>query len=289
MRIAVSGSTGLIGTALVARLAELDHDVVPLVRGENWDPGAGRRPDLGGVDAVVNLAGAGIGDKRWTDEYKQTLRDSRLTTTRLLAETIAETTDGPSVFLSGAAIGFYGDRGDELLTEQSPQGEGFLADLVRDWESATQPAADAGARVATLRSGVVLAAEGGALTKMLPLFKLGVGGRFGRGKQWQSWISLDDEVGAIVHLLAADVTGPVNLTAPVPVRNAEFASTLGRVLHRPSFVPVPAFGPKLLLGGELAEALLFVSQRVDPVVLTASGYTFRHPELATALAAVLDR
>lgn len=289
MRIALSGSTGLIGTALVAELRSIGHEVVALVRGEQWDPASGRAPDLRGVDAVINLAGAGIGDHRWTPEYKRTLLSSRLDTTGLLARTIAETADGPTVFLSAAAIGFYGDRDDELLTEASPAGDGFLPDLVQQWEAATAPAADAGARVATLRSGIVLSPDGGALKKMLPLFKLGAGGPFGSGKQWMSWISIDDEVGAIVHLLDHDVSGPVNLTAPVPVRNKEFAKTLGRVLHRPSLLPVPPFGPKLLLGAELAGALLFESQRVDPVVLAASGYSFEHPELAAALAAVLDR
>jgi uncharacterized protein (TIGR01777 family) len=289
VHIAVSGSTGLIGTTLTARLESLGHDVTRLVRGEHWDPAAGRGPDLTGVDAVVNLSGAGIGGHRWTEDYKRTLVQSRLTTTTVLAEAIASTPDGPGVFLSASAIGFYGDRDDELLNETSPAGDGFLPDLVEQWEAATAPATEAGARVATMRSGIVLAPDGGALKKMLPLFKLGVGGRFGSGRQWMSWISIDDEIGAIVHLLDQDVSGPVNLTAPVPVRNREFAATLGRVLHRPARVPVPAFGPKLLLGAELADALLFESQRVDPAVLAGTGYQFEHPDLATALAAVLGR
>ena len=193
------------------------------------------------------------------------------------------------MFLSGSAIGAYGARGDEELTEASALGTDFLADLCRQWEAATAPAAEAGVRVAHLRTGIVLSAAGGALKKQLPLFKLGLGGRFGSGRQWQSWISIDDEVAAIAHLLDADVEGPVNLTAPAPVTNREFTRRLADVLHRPAVLPIPSFGPKLLLGGELADALLFTGQRVLPAKLEASGYRFRHASLDAALRAVLGR
>ncbi len=204
-------------------------------------------------------------------------------------ESIAAIEGGPRVLLSGSAIGFYGDRGDEELDEASAPGVGFLPEVAVDWEASTAVAETAGARVVHLRTGIVLSKEGGALGKMLPLFKLGLGGRFGSGRQWFSWISVHDEVGAIVHLLASEVSGPVNLTAPAPVTNSQFVDTLGDVLHRPTFLPVPAFGPQLLLGGERADAMLFGSQRVRPKVLEADGYTFAHPDLDTALRAQLGR
>lgn len=296
MRIVISGSSGLIGTALVARLRTEGHEVVRLVRrtpdagDAQWDPTAGRLEPaaLEGADAVINLAGAGIGDKRWTDDYKNELRESRLRTTDLLASTIARLERRPAVLLSGSAIGIYADRGDEVLDESSAPGAGFLADLCVAWEAATAPAEEAGVRVAHLRTGIVLAKHGGALKKQLPLFKLGLGGRFGSGKQWQSWISLDDEVGAILHLLSADVRGPVNLTAPSPVTAKEFTVTLARVLKRPAFLPIPSFGPKLLLGGELVENLLLTGQQVHPRVLQTSGYAFRHSSLEPALRAILS-
>jgi hypothetical protein len=298
MRIVVSGSSGLVGTALVARLRRDGHDVVRLVRrasaggGEAaWDPAAGTLDAsiVNGSHAVINLAGAGIGDHRWTEEYKETLRSSRFSTAGLLARTIASVSDKPSAFLSGSAVGYYGDRGDEVLDEASAAGDDFLAQLAVDWEAAARPAADAGVRTVALRTGIVLSGTGGALKKQLPLFKLGLGGRFGKGDNWQSWISLDDEVGAIVHLLTAEVSGPVNLTAPEPVTGAEFSKTLGHVLKRPAVLPIPSFGPRLLLGGELADALLFSGQRVLPKVLEASSYRFEHPTLESALRAVLDR
>lgn len=298
MRIAITGSTGLIGTALSHHLTAGGHDVVPVVRGEpragqiGWAPDEGRldAADLAGVDAVVHLAGAGIGDHRWTDEYKRVLLDSRVDGTTLLAERLAELgEDGPRSLLSGSAIGFYGDRGDTEVDEAAASGDGFLAEICRRWEGATEAAEAAGVRVAHLRTGIVLTPDGGALKKMLPIFKLGVGGKFGNGRQWMSWISLTDEVRAIEHLLTSSATGPVNLTAPNPVRNADFADTLGDVLGRPTFLPVPKFGPKLLLGGELADALLFDGQRVRPGVLTADGFTFEHPDLASALRAELGR
>ena len=291
MRVAVTGSHGLIGSALLEHLAAAGHEGVRIVRGHagageiGWDPGAGRLDPaaLGGIDAVVNLAGAGIGDHRWTDDYKRQVLESRTVGTRLLAEAIAAVTDGPRVLLSGSAVGFYGDRGDEQLDEGSAPGSGFLADVAREWEAATAAADAAGVRVVHLRTGIVLAKEGGALSKMLPLFKLGIGGRFGSGRQWMSWISIDDEADAIVHLLTSDLAGPVNLTAPEPVTNTEFVKTLGEVLSRPTVVPIPAFGPKLLLGGERAEALLLGGQRVLPRALQADGYEFAHAALESTL------
>lgn len=295
MRIVISGSSGLIGTALVSHLRDDGHDVVRLVRrpagaGEaTWDPSTGTldRAVIDGADAVVNLAGAGIGDKRWTADYKAQLLSSRLDTTSLLSSTIAACASRPSVFLSGSAIGFYGARGDEALDETAAPGTDFLADLVVQWEAATAPAEAAGTRVAHLRTGIVLAKQGGALKKQLPLFKFGLGGRFGSGRQYQSWIGLEDEVRAIVFLLTAPVSGPVNLTAPNPVTNAEFTKVLASVLHRPAFLPIPSFGPKLLLGSELVEHLLLTGQRVVPGVLQRAGFEFRHPELAGALEAIL--
>jgi uncharacterized protein len=296
--VAVTGSHGLIGSALCGRLTRAGHDVVRLVRSEpapgdiEWDPRAGRLDAgrLAGIDAVVNLAGPGIGDHRWTDEYKREIRDSRVQATALIARAIAATPGGgPSVLLSASGIDYYGDHEAEDLDESSPAGATFLARLCRDWEEATGPAESAGARVVHLRSGVVLSAAGGALRKLLPLFKLGIGGRFGNGRQWVSWISIDDELGAIEHLLTSEVHGPANLTAPGPVTNAELARTLGRVLHRPAVIPVPKFGPSLVAGGEAAEALLYAGRRVLPRVLLADGYRFAHPDLETALRAVLDR
>jgi hypothetical protein len=298
MRVAITGSSGLIGSALSPHLAEHGHEVVPIVRrapasGEiGWDPAAGRLDpiDLDGIDAVVHLAGAGIGDKRWTDDYKRTIRDSRVGPTDLLARAIAAATDGPRILLSGSAIGIYGDRGDETLDERSDPGTGFLADVTAAWEAATSPAEDAGVRVVHLRTGIVLSAAGGALKKQLPLFKFALGGKMGSGRQWQSWISIDDEVAAISHLLTTDTAGAVNLTAPNPVTQATFADTLGDVLGRPTVLPIPKFGPRLLLGGELADNLLFGGQRVLPGVLSADpAFEFAHPDLDGALRHLLGR
>jgi uncharacterized protein (TIGR01777 family) len=293
--VAVTGSTGLIGSALVERLRQDGHRVRRVVRSSSpagaddvrWDPAAGTidAAALAGVEAVVHLAGAGIAEHRWTDEHKRRILDSRVQGTGLIARTMAALDPRPSVLLSGSAIGIYGDRGDEVLTEESSPGEGFLVDVVQRWEGAAQPAADAGIRVAFLRSGVVLSRSGGALAKQLPLFRFGLGGRMGSGRQWIPWIAIDDEVGAIVHLLSpsATVSGPVNLTAPTPVTNAEFTAALGRELHRPAVLPVPKFGPSLVLGRELAENLLFSSARVVPRKLEASGYSFLFPTLEQAL------
>jgi uncharacterized protein (TIGR01777 family) len=296
--VAVTGSGGLIGRALVRRLQEGGHRVRRVVRsgGEGpdavrWDPMVGTidASALAGVDAVVNLGGEGIGDHRWTEAQKRRIRDSRVTGTTVLAEAMAALEPRPSVLLNASAVGYYGDRGDEVLTEASGPGTGFLSEVVQAWEGATRPAAAAGIRTACFRTGIVLAADGGALAKQLPLFRFGLGGRLGSGTQWLPWIALEDEVGAIVHLLTADVEGPVNLAAPDPVTNATFTEVLGRVLGRPTFLAAPAFGPRLLLGRELADELLFSSARMVPEKLRASGYEFALPELEGALRSVLDR
>ena len=298
MDVAVTGSGGLIGRALVRRLQEGGHRVRRVVRSGSegpdevrWDPMVGTidASALAGVDAVVNLGGEGIGDHRWTEAQKRRIRDSRVTGTTVLAEAMAALEPRPSVLLNASAVGYYGDRGDEVLTEASGPGTGFLSEVVQAWEGATRPAAAAGIRTACFRTGIVLAADGGALAKQLPLFRFGLGGRLGSGTQWLPWIALEDEVGAIVHLLTADVEGPVNLAAPDPVTNATFTEVLGRVLGRPSFLAVPAFGPRLLLGRELADELLFSSARMVPEKLRASGYQFALPELEGALRSVLDR
>jgi uncharacterized protein (TIGR01777 family) len=294
MRIVVSGASGLIGSALVPHLTARGHEVIRLVRraatsGESqWDPARGVIDAnlVGATDAIIHLSGAGIGDKRWSNSYKREILDSRVKSTKLLASVIAGAAKRPSVFLSGSAIGFYGARGDEQLDEASSAGTGFLADVCKEWESAAN---GAGTRTVFLRTGIVLSPKGGALKKQLPLFRAGLGGKFGRGDQWQSWISIDDEVAAIEHLLTDSVQGPVNLTAPAPVTNADFASVLGRVLRRPALLPVPSIGPKLLLGAELADALLFTGQRVIPRVLSSSGFQFTHPTLEIALRALLAR
>jgi uncharacterized protein (TIGR01777 family) len=292
MEIAISGSSGLVGRHLVPALRGAGHVVRPLVRRApaddsevQWDPVAGVLDpgDLAGVDAVVHLAGEGIAEKRWTPEQKRRILESRTQGTGLLARTIAGLDPKPRVFLSGSAVGFYGDGGDDVLTEESPRATGFLADVVGAWEAAAQPAVDAGIRTVFLRSGVILTPDGGAMGKVLPLFKLGIGGPIGKGQEWWPWISIDDEVGAIVHLLDADVTGPVNLVAPNPVRAGEYAKAIGRALHRPAILPVPRLGPELLLGRELADALLGQSQRIAPTQLEASGYAFRYPDIDTAL------
>lgn len=295
MRVAVTGSSGLIGSSLRGRLTAAGHEFVPVVRrdaapGEiSWDPAAGRidAAAFEGIDAVVNLAGAGIGDKRWNDERKAVIVDSRVDGTRLLAETLAALDRPPKVLLSGSAVGFYGDRGDEMLTEQSAPGGDFLAGLCVAWEAATRPAEEAGIRVCHLRTGIVQSTDGGALAKSLPLFKIGLGGRFGDGAQYWPWISIDDQVRAIEFLLTAEVSGPVNLAGPTPATNAEYTKALGRALHRPAVVPVPMFGPSLLLGRELAEALLLTSARVVPSALTDAGFSFRHPTIEACFAGLL--
>jgi uncharacterized protein (TIGR01777 family) len=296
--VIVSGSHGLIGSALVPALTAAGHRVRRLVRGAPgpdevaWDPGAGTvdAGGLAGADAVVNLAGVGIGDKRWTTEQKQRIRDSRINGTTALAEALAGLPTPPAVLVSGSAVGYYGDRGDEVLTEASGPGEGFLADVVRDWELAAAPAAEAGVRVVHTRSGIVQAAKGGALAKQLPMFKLGVGGPLGSGKQWVSWVSIDDEVGAIVHALATEsLRGPVNLCAPEPTTSAGLARAIGKALHRPAVLPVPKIALSVVVGGQMTEEMVLASQRAVPEKLLASGYAFHHPEIATAMNDLLHR
>ena len=298
MRIAITGASGLIGTALTSHLRGNGHETVALVRRPatspaeiTWDPSTGKlnARAFEGIDAVVHLAGAGIGDKRWSDSYKREILESRTRSTELLAQRMTEIDQKPSIFLSGSAIGIYGVRGDEELDESATHGSGFLADVCERWERATGPAEAAGIRTVHLRTGIVLSTQGGALKKQLPLFKLGVGGRFGNGRQWQSWISITDEVRAISHLLASKVSGAVNLTAPTPVTNAEFTKTLASVVKRPAVLPIPSFGPKALLGSELADALLFTGQRVVPKALLNDGYVFTHADLESALRDLLRK
>lgn len=300
MKVLVTGSHGLIGGALVEHLLSRSHEVTRVVRGGRagdgevaWDPAAGtiEADRLEGHDAAVHLAGVGIGDHRWTDEHKRAVLDSRVKGTELLARTLADLDSPPAVLASGSAVGFYGaDRGDEELTETSSNGTGFLADVVARWEEAATPASDAGIRVARLRSGVVLSTRGGALKKQLPPFKAGLGGRLGSGRQWLSWISIDDEVRAITHILTTDAArGAVNVTSPQPVTNAEFTATLARVLKRPALIPTPTAALKLLFGKEMVEEMMLGGQRVLPAALEASGFTFSQPELEGALRDLLGR
>ena len=256
----------------------------------HWDPERGEidAGGLEGVGAVVHLAGEGIGNRRWNEAHKAKVMGSRTAGTSLLAQTLAKLNKAPKVLVSGSAVGYYGDRGDEVLTESSRPGNDFLAEVCTAWESATTPAKEAGIRVAHIRTGIVLARQGGVLPKMLLPFKFGVGGKLGSGRQWMSWISLEDEVGAILHLLGDQTPGGAfNLTAPSPVTNADLTKALGEALHRPTLIPAPRFALKAALGGEMAEELLLVSQRALPTRLLDSGYTFAHPELADALKVAL--
>ena len=302
MLVAVTGASGLIGTALTRRLEAEGHQVLRLTRSRptgpgqvRWDPAAGRLdPDaLAKADAVVHLAGAGIGDKlRWTAKVKREILTSRVEGTSLVARTMAELAEGgggPRVLVSASGSHYYGDRGDEVLTEASGPGEGFLAGVVRQWEAAADPARAAGLRVVHLRTGPVQDASGAGLPKQVLMFRLGLGGRFGSGRQWLSWIALDDIAGAYLHALTRDdLAGPVNAAAPNPVTNAEFTTTLARVLHRPAVLHVPAFAPRLVLG-EFADEMLFTSIRARPARLQATGYRFRFPELEPALRHTLGR
>jgi uncharacterized protein (TIGR01777 family) len=302
MLVAVTGASGLIGTGLARRLEAEGHQVLRLTRSRStgpgqvrWDPAAGRLdPDaLAKADAVVNLAGAGIGDKlRWTAKVKREILRSRVEGTGLVARTMAELAQnggGPRVLVCASGAHYYGDRGDEVLTEASGPGEGFLAGVVRQWEAAADPARAAGLRVVHLRTTPVQDASGAGLQKQALLFRLGLGGRFGSGRQWLSWIALDDIAGAYLHALTRDdLAGPVNAAAPNPVTNAEFTTTLARVLHRPAVLHVPAFAPKLVLG-EFADEMLFASIRVEPARLLETGYRFRFPELEPALRHTLGR
>ena len=297
MKVAVTGSSGLIGTALVAALRADGHEVIRLVRvapappdAVAWDPRADRGGlgprSLDGVAAVVHLAAAGVADKRWTPRYQAEIRDSRARGTQALAGALAAMATPPAVLLSGSAIGWYGDTGGREVTESDPAGSGFLSEVVRDWEAATGSAAQAGIRVVTLRSGLVLSSEGGILARLLPLFRLGLGGRIGTGRQVMSWIGLSEWVAAARFLLGRDdVHGPVNLTTPSPVSNAEFTSALAAAVHRPAVMLVPVPALKVAIGGVSSDILS--SARVLPRRLLDEGYQFRHPAIAEALAAEL--
>jgi hypothetical protein len=294
VKVLVSGASGLIGSALLPALQSSGYEVTRLVRsaasGKSdiaWDPSRPLAPEsVSGFDAVVHLAGESIVG-RWTDAKKRRVRESRVQGTRNLAEALAATPQAPRVFISASAIGYYGDRGEETLREESSSGSGFLPEVCREWEAAAEPARKAGIRTAQMRFGVVLSASGGALQKMLPPFRMGVGGNIGSGRQWMSWIDIDDVVGAIQHVIKADnLRGPVNVAGPNPVRNAEFTKTLASVLSRPAIFPMPAFAARLLFG-QMADELLLASQRVEPDKLLASGYVFQKPELRAALETIL--
>lgn len=300
MRVAVTGSTGLIGGALVGRLESGGHEAVRVVRpygpgappGQSviqWDPQEGEidLEALEDVDAVVHLAGEPIAARRWSPAQKQRIEHSRSQATALLAGALARLDRPPGVLVSASAIGYYGDRGDERLDEGSTGGSDFLATVCRQWEAAADAAREAGIRVAHPRTGVVLSQSGGALGEMLPFFRLGLGGRIGNGRQWVSWITLHDEIEALLWLLTADVEGPVNLTAPEPVTNRQLTAALGRALRRPTLLPTPKPALWARLGRELTEALLYSSARVEPALLLRRGFRFAHPDIATGLDAVL--
>jgi uncharacterized protein len=300
MKILISGSSGLIGSAAATALKSDGHDVVHLVRpgkppnpGDvQWDPMRATVDvaALEGVEVVIHLSGAGIADGRWTEERKQLLRSSRIDTTRVLVDSLSRLKQKPRVLIVASAIGYYGNRGDEILTESSTTGTDFLALVCRDWEAEASRAAARGIRTVMLRTGVVLSGKGGALPKMLPLFKLGLGGRLGSGQQWMSWIAIEDVVGIIRNAIANEqVSGPVNVVAPNPVRNEEFTRLLAAMLHRPTIFPAPAFMLRLAMG-EMADAVLLGSDRVKPERMLAAGYKFRFEILEPALrAAVLSR
>jgi uncharacterized protein len=295
MKIAVTGASGLIGSALVPHLRGSGHDVMRLVRRPaasvdeiSWDPRSGSvdLTRLEGTDAVIHLAGAGVGDHRWTDAYKREILDSRVDGTHTIVTAMTALEKRPAVLVSASAIGWYGDTGDRPVDESAPAGRGFLADVVRAWEAAAGPAAAAGIRVVHPRTGLVVSSKGGAWARMLPLFKAGLGGKLGSGRQYWSWISLRDEIRALVFLLENEaLSGPVNLTAPTPLTNAEVTSIMGTVLHRPTLLPAPAFALKAALGEFSTEVL--GSARVIPSVLESTGFTFEDPTLESALRAAL--
>lgn len=299
MKILVSGSHGLVGSALIESL-ERDggHEISRLVRHYpesaseiEWSPDrySIALARIEGFDAVVHLAGESIAEGRWSEDKKKKIRESRIKGSKLLADALANLTNPPATLISASAIGYYGNRGDEVLTEASAPGNDFLADVCREWEATTALATEKGIRVVNTRFGIILDAHGGALAKMLPPFRMGVGGKIGSGKQWMSWIALADVVGAIKFALTNNsLTGPVNFVAPNPVTNAEFTKTLGKALSRPAIFPIPAFGLRLLFG-EMADALLLSSQRVNPERLQTSGYQFRFSQLTAALQDVLQK
>jgi len=297
MRILLSGSHGLVGRALRPKLEAEGHDVVPVVRYTprddsdevEWNPQTYSIAiaRLEGCDAVVHLAGESIAEGRWTEERKRRIRDSRVRGTQLLAETLASLKNRPVTFLCASAVGFYGNRADQILTEESSPGSDFLAGVCVEWERAAAEAAQAGIRVCNMRFGVIFDVHGGALAKMLPPFRMGIGGKIGTGRQWMSWITLADVISAITFLLARqDIGGPINVVSPNPATNAEFTRTLGKILSRPTFFSVPAFGARLAFG-ELADALLLTSERVMPTKLQEAGFNFQYPQLETALRHIL--
>jgi uncharacterized protein (TIGR01777 family) len=299
MKVLITGSTGLVGSALLPFLKSKGHEVFRLIRSQAkagpaeiyWNPeqGIDDTSRLEGMDAVIHLAGENISEGRWTEEKKARIRDSRVRGTRVLSEALARLAAPPRVLLSASATGYYGDRGDEVMREESAPGSDFLAQVCRDWEAATEPAAQKGIRVVRLRFGVIFTPKGGALSKILAPFQFGVGGRLGSGRQYMSWITLDDVVGVIDHALNVEtVSGPVNVVAPNPVTNYEFTKTLGRVLSRPTVFPVPAFAVRLAFG-EMGDAVLLSSTRVEPARLKESGYVFQHPELENALRQILKK
>jgi uncharacterized protein (TIGR01777 family) len=296
MKIAISGASGLIGSALLSAFESDGHDVVRLVRRGSgaaeevaWDPSSGTLDPsaLQGVEAIVNLSGATIG-KRWTDSRRREILESRVKATGLLARTAAELEPRPAVLVTAGGIGIYGDRGDEIITEESDLGSGFLADVARAHEAAADPAREAGIRVVGLRQGIVLSKDGGALQKMLTPFKLGLGGRVGSGKQWWSWVSLDDVVSAYRFVLASDLAGGVNATSPNPATSAQFTKALGKVLGRPTVFPLPEIAVKTLFG-KMGEGTLLEGQRALPSRLLDAGFAFAHPEIEGALRAALAR
>jgi uncharacterized protein (TIGR01777 family) len=294
-KVLVSGVSGPIGAALLPSLKEHGYEVVRLVRdaksGEDevfWDPGQPLRPQsVSGFDAVIHLAGESIVG-RWNTVKKRRILDSRVQGTRHLVDALAEAAEHPRVLITASAVGYYGDRGDELLREDSRAGRGFLPTVCREWEAASTRAEDAGIRSVQIRIGLVLSPIGGALQKMLPPFRLGLGGKIGSGRQWWSWIHVHDLVGAIQHVLKNNLNGPVNVVAPTAVRNAEFTKTLGAVLSRPTIFPMPAFAARLAFG-QMGDELLLASQRVEPAKLAMTGFVFQYPELKKALEATLKR
>lgn len=290
MRIAITGANGLVGSALAAHWRAAAHEVIALVRSVHWDPEAGTvRPDaISGTDAVVHLAGASIAAHRWSAAHKEHVRRSRVVGTEALARAVAAVAGTPPAFLCASAVGYYGDRGADILTEASAAGHGFLSETCVAWENAAQAARARGARVAHLRLGLVLARHGGALERMLPPFRLGLGGRLGSGRQWMSWVALSDVVAAFDRVLHdAAIAGPVNVVAPTPVRNAEFTRALGAALRRPTVLAVPGWALRAVFG-EMADALLLASARVLPARLEAAGHRFQHAALEPALREVLQ-
>ncbi len=296
MRVVIAGSSGLIGTALVSLLRQGDHEVLRLVRRRpsapderSWDPSAATMDSgaLAGADAVVNLCGSTMTAGRWTGERKQAIRDSRIAPTEVLAAAVAE--HRVPVLLNASGVNYYGDTGDHEVTEHAPSGSGFLADVCREWEAATAPAQRAGARVVLLRTGPVLSASGGLLGQLKPLFALGLGGRLGSGQQYMPWNSLDAEVGAVRFALEHEaISGPVNLTGPDPVTNAEFTRAMGEVMHRPTLLVVPGFALRLVRGGELVDEMVLTGPRAVPGVLSRHGYRYQHATVTAALAAALE-